>query len=158
LARGLLLCPTVLPFYSPFPNLKKNLIYTYTFFLDSSMLECKSQGLLKTLVCSQHFRGSLSFFSLSLLLHCQGNGLSSVLRESSWEIPGLDPALSAQQAGLHAGGIAEVGGSVSLPNAHSPHMPWDSWKMGRPGCLKLQHAFLSFFLSHIPPSHPFLWG
>jgi hypothetical protein len=66
-----------------------------------------------------HFRESLSFFSLFFLLHCQGNGLSFVLRENSWEMPGPDPVLSAQQVGLPTGHVAEADGSVCLPNAPS---------------------------------------
>jgi hypothetical protein len=41
-----------------------------------------------------HFRGSLSFFSLCFLLHCQGTVVGSVLKESSWKMLGQDTALS----------------------------------------------------------------
>jgi hypothetical protein len=82
-----------------------------------------------------HCRGSLSFFSLLFLLHCQENGLSSVLRESSWEMPDQDPVLSAQQVGLPAGRIAEA---VSVCTLHAAPIAWRPQKMGGPGCLKLQ--------------------
>jgi hypothetical protein len=89
------------------------------------MLEHKNQGLQKTPfadnICGKParrngeppnptFTGSLSFLSLFFLLHCQGNGLSPVLRESNCEKPGQDPALSIQHLGLPADHVAKVGG------------------------------------------------
>jgi hypothetical protein len=68
------------------------------------------------------FRGSPSFFSLFFLLHCQGNGLSSALRESRWEMLSWDPALPTQQMALPAGHIAKVGGSVCPMHTLPP--PW----------------------------------
>jgi hypothetical protein len=113
----------------------------------------------RLMVSSQtlHFRGSLSFFSLFSLLHCKGNGLSSVLRESSWEMLDQDPALSAQQVHLPAGLIAEGGSSVCLPNACSPH-GLGLRRMGRPGRLKLHLAFPFSSLTLYPLPHPLLWG
>jgi hypothetical protein len=64
---------------------------------------------------------------------------------------GQDPSVSAQQAGLPAGFLAEVGGSVCLSKAHSPHS-WGSGRLDRPGCFKLQHVFPSSSLTLNPLS------
>jgi hypothetical protein len=90
------------------------------------------------------------FISLFFFLHCQRNRLNSVLRESSWEMSGQDPVLSAQQVILPTSHLAEEGGSFCLPDECPSPMAWGSWTMGRPGLLKLQHAFPSSSLTLTP--------
>jgi hypothetical protein len=79
--------------------------------------------------------------SIFFLLHCQENRLRSVLRENSWETPGWDPALSAQQAGR----VAEVGDSVCLPNVHYPQ------QLGAHGAWTGQATLNYITLSLFPP-------
>jgi hypothetical protein len=143
---GLHLCPPC-SFCFPFPTFNKLHLYPCNLlgFFHAGTQELRSSEITiceasweKGVVSPQtlHLRVSLSFFSLFVLLHCQGNRLSSVLRESSWQMLGQDPALSAQQAGLPASPVAEAGAESVCPMC-APPMAWGSRRTGRPGLLNL---------------------
>jgi hypothetical protein len=75
-------------------------------------------------------------YSLFFFPECQGNGLSSVLRESSWEMSDWDPALSAnRRASLQVEGVCVCAVSAQCGSTH-PQPPLLQW-------LQLQELGLS---------------